>query len=259
MQHSIEAYFLMNFVLDSALIAIVARANECLNLRRTLLCGLLAAFYSLLTKAISPRLAHPAIQLILLIPIGVIACGDPQPRRWATISFQLACGSLMMGGIGFLLPSAGYSGIPLLVSAFGGGLLLLCLLLSARTSRLTTWEVTVCLQLRGRSVSFRALIDTGNRLREPISGLPVLIAEENLLHNLLPSLGEKTFPGRNISFGALGGSGTIRCFHPDLVLIRRGNTLIQAPDVWVAIYPGKIPGSSRALAPPSFAIIPGKT
>ena len=60
------------------------------------------------------------------------------------------------------------------------------------------------------------------------------------------------------SFGGLGGCGTVRCFHPDHVWICRGGQLIPAPEIWVAVYPGRIPGMQRALAPPSFAIIPGK-
>ena len=42
------------------------------------------------------------------------------------------------------------------------------------------------------------------------------------------------------------------------VLIRRGDRYLRAPDVWIAAYPGRIPGSTHALAPPSFAVIPGK-
>ena len=41
--------------------------------------------------------------------------------------------------------------------------------------------------------------------------------------------------------------------------VRRGDSFFRAPDVWIASYPGKIPGSTRALAPPSFAVIPGKS
>ena len=73
-------------------------------------------------------------------------------------------------------------------------------------------------------------------------------------------LGGELAPGltRQVAFGGLGGCGTVRCFHPDHVWICRGGQLIPAPEIWVAVYPGRIPGMQRALAPPSFAIIPGK-
>lgn len=257
MQHSIEAYFLMNFLLDSALIAVVARANECLAAKRIFFSGMLAALYATLTQHFAPALAHPAVQLVLLIPISLIVCMDPEPRRWGSIAFQLACGSMMLGGIGLLFGDRNVSVFPWRLPILGSGMLLLYLLLSARTRRLTTWEVTVFLRFGSRSISFRALIDTGNRLREPVSGLPVLIAEASLLHGVISE--DDASSGREIAFGGLGGTGKIRCFRPDSVLIRRGNALVQAPAVWVAVYPGKIPGNTRALAPPSFAIIPGKT
>lgn len=157
----------------------------------------------------------------------------------------------MLGGIGSILPE----NRALIPAGLGAGVLLIGVMLSFHRRRLVTWEVTVLLSLRGRTASFRALIDTGNRLHEPISGLPVLIAENSLLQNFLQSL---QIPFRSIAFGGLGGNGNVRCFRPDMVLIRRGDQFVRAPDVWVALYPGKFPGTSRALAPPSFAVIPGK-
>ena len=250
MQQSLEAYFLINLAVDVALIAVVARTNGCFRLWRTLTGGFLAAVYALLVRTVSERLAHPAIQLVLIVPVSLIVTGDPSPHKWLSVAFQLSCGALMLGGIGGLAARNIAAGI-------GGGLLLLSLLLNVRRHRMSAWDVTVCLRYRGRSTSFRALIDTGNRLREPISGLPVLIAEASLLRGIFPTDRDSAVSCRRVTFGALGGGGSVRCFHPDSVLICRGSRLIPAPEVWVAVYPGKIPGSSRALAPPSFAIIPG--
>lgn len=256
MQHSMEAYFLINFAVDAALIAVVARANECMQLRRILLCGLLSAFYAVLVESVSARLSHPAIQLLLLLILGMVLCGDPDVLRWSSISFQLFCGTMMLGGFSSLFAGSSRS----LPAALGAGMLLIHLFMKARSRKLISWEVTVLIAFHGKTVNFRALIDTGNRLREPISGLPVLIAESSLLQGLF-SNGASTEqpPCRRVAFGALNGSGTVNCFRPDMVLIRRGDHLVRAPEVWVAIYPGKIPGASRALAPPSFAVIPGKT
>lgn len=256
MLQSVEFYFLMNFALDAALIAVVSRANGCMQLSRTLAAGLLGASYAVLVEVVTPRLAHPAIQLALAALLTLIVCGDPSPRRWISIAFQLFCGILLLGGIGQLAPHGSRISLTIALCA---GLLLIHLLLTVRNNRIESWEVTLSLRYRGKCVSFKALIDTGNRLREPISGLPVLIAESSLLRNLLPDGADESIPCRQIAFGSLGGGGMVRCFHPDTVLIRRGNRLVQAPEVWVAVYPGKIPGVSRALAPPSFAVIPGKT
>ncbi len=247
MSGSIEAYFLMNFAVDAALIAVVARANGCFRMRRALLAGLIAALYAVLAVRL-PRLTHPMVQLALAAPVALAACGDPDPRRWAGMALQLFCGALLLGGAASLLPMPMRAAIPLALIA---GLAALYALLRVRRMRAAGWEVTVLLSLRGRLVAFRALIDTGNRLREPISGLPVLIAESSLLDGLLAGAAH----GRWVAFGALGGGGMVRCFRPDAVFIRRGNRLMRAPEVWVAAYPGRIPGASRALAPPSFALV----
>lgn len=254
MRQSLEAYFLINFAVDAALTAVIARANGCFKLRRILLGGLICAGYAVLVRTVSGRLAHPAIQTLLLILLSMLTCGDPDPHRWGAVALELFCAGMMLGGVGMLAMDSKR----MLAVFLGAGLILLNILLSVRENLLTSWEVNVCLTLHGKSVSFQALIDTGNRLREPISGLPVLIAESSILGNLLDSAIKET-PCRRVAFGALGGGGTVQCFHPDLVLIRRGKQLVRAPEVWVAIFPGKIPGASRALAPPSFAVIPGKS
>ena len=127
---------------------------------------------------------------------------------------------------------------------------------SLRKKRLVTWEVQVFLAAAGGEARFRALIDTGNRLREPFSGLPVLICERGVLSDVLPVGYDALPPGdappgfRQIGYGALGGGGRLNCFRPELCLVDYGNGYLKSPDLWVAVYPGKMPGSVRALAPP---------
>ena len=103
--------------------------------------------------------------------------------------------------------------------------------------------------VNGRIARFPALIDTGNRLREPLSGLPVLIAEARVLRDILPPGGYRT-----LSFGGLGGVGRMACFRPDAVWIGRGAARRRGPDIWVAVSPAPLPGLCQALAPPEFAL-----
>lgn len=253
MLHSLETYFLVNFAIDTALIAVVARANECMTLRRTFTAGVLAASYALLCKAVPLRLEHPAIQLPLLAILSMIICGEADIRRWGSLAVQLLGGAVILGGTSSLVSAPDHFPAALI----SAGLILTGTVLSVRRRRMLSWEVTVLVSLKGRSVSFRALIDTGNRLREPVSGLPVLIAAAELLDPLLTHQPMSKLSCRKIPFGALGGRGTLQCFRPDHVLIRRGDRFIRAPEVWIAVYPGIIPGPADALAPPSFAVIPG--
>lgn len=253
MTGSLEACALFNLLMDAALLTVVARANGCLSLRRVMPCACIAAGYALLAWAV-PSLGHPLVQLLLLFPISLILCGSGDAHRWGSVAFQLLCGAALIGGLCALFPPKTLLALCLTLSA---ALLALHALFSVRRKRMFTWEVRVSLCFRGRSIRFPALIDTGNRLREPKSGLPVLIAEASLLNELIGDELSESLT-RKIAFGGLGGCGTVRCFHPDHVWICRGGQLIPAPEIWVAVYPGRIPGMQRALAPPSFAIIPGK-
>ena len=47
------------------------------------------------------------------------------------------------------------------------------------------------------------------------------------------------------------------CFLPDSVRALKGGKWREAPDVWVALYPGKLPGGVRALAPGELGILKG--
>ena len=47
--------------------------------------------------------------------------------------------------------------------------------------------ITVTAELFGRSVTLRALVDTGNRLREPMSGRSVIVANQSHILSLLPT------------------------------------------------------------------------
>ena len=103
-----------------------------------------------------------------------------------------------------------------------------------------------------------ALIDTGNRLHEPLSGLPVLIIGKRSLKGLLDDsclerTGGRLAPGfRIVRYGALGGSGEMDCFRPESVCIWRNGEWKETGDLWIAIYPGEIPSGVEALAPPVF-------
>ena len=84
-----------------------------------------------------------------------------------------------------------------------------------RRSASVHWQIDVCVEKRGLIQRFPALIDTGNRLREHQSGMPVLIVESRAipaLARLARQLPESET--RRLPFGVLGGGGQMRCFYP---------------------------------------------
>ena len=80
----------------------------------------------------------------------------------------------------------------------------------------------------GKSVQIWARADTGNTLREPFSGLPVLVCAPSALGEAVPAglaglleRGEPPGPGsslRLVPFESLGGSGVLPAFRPERVL-----------------------------------------
>lgn len=247
---SFEGFFLVNFLMDALLIGAVSRLNDCFSAKRVLLASAPASLIASLAAGPLPWLAQPVFQMLAMVPAAMIAVRDANPWRWGAFSAQLLAGTTLLGGLSqFFHPETGLwrAGVIAL------GLLILSLALAMRAGRTRDWMVTVLISFRGKQARFRALIDTGNRLREPLSGLPVLIAEAELLNGL-------DFSGvrfRKVAFGGLGGGGTLRCFRPEEVYLIQNGRKWRVSDVCVAIYEGIVPGSARALAPPSFAVLHG--
>ena len=254
---SIEAYLLTNFGMDFFSAAIIARSLGRVRWRRVTLSAALGALYAALCQL--PTLRFLGSGLILpLVSITLAAVATPPDSFRSAVSTGMALlgGSVFLGGVQFvamrLFPGLGTAF--LLGALLGAGALLA--VTNLRKRRLVTWEVHVFLSACGGEARFRALVDTGNRLREPFSGLPVLICERGVLADVLPPGYDAAStsgvpPGfRQVGYGALGGNGRLNCFRPELCLVDYGNGYLKSPDLWVAVYPGKMPGGVRALAPP---------
>lgn len=240
---SIEGFLAVNLIADFALLACVSRSMGLFSWRRVLAADALCAALALLS-AIKPTLvlfvafASPAFA-------ALIVTRGAAPRQWAVLTLTLVGQALLCGGIARLMPLPGMLSVPLCLAAGGALTLLTC---AGRPPGSGDWQVSLCLSRDGRSVRFPALIDTGNRLREPLSGLPVLIAEAQVIRDILPEDG-----CRMLRFGAIGGEGSMTCFRPDALWIGSGHSRRRGPDIWVAVAPGPLPGLCQALAPPELA------
>lgn len=79
--------------------------------------------------------------------------------------------------------------IPALLLMAGLGYGLAAVVLSGCGTHTGGDIVPLVLELNGRRVPVRALRDTGNTLRDPVTGQPVLVASGKLLGQLLPEVG----------------------------------------------------------------------
>lgn len=76
-------------------------------------------------------------------------------------------------------------------------------------------EYYVTVQQNGKAISCKALMDTGNNLREPFSSLPVVMAEKGLFNRFdIPN--EKL---RLIPVSTVNGDSLIKAFRPDCLQI----------------------------------------
>ena len=222
---SVEAYLLTNFGMNFLATAIIARSLGRVRWQRVLCASALGAMWAALAQLAPLRfLASPLSAAVLPFLLASVAIPPESLRSALQAGLALLGGSVFLGGVQLaalrLFDNAGAAAF--LTGAFlGAGALMAAT--SLRKKRLVTWEVQVFLAAAGGEARFRALIDTGNRLREPFSGLPVLICERGVLSDVLPAGYDALPPGdappgfRQIGYGALGGGGTVELLPTGIV------------------------------------------
>ncbi len=195
----LDRVVLLNLAVDYLLLLATARlAGLPLRRGRLALAAALGALYAAAVFLPGCRgLAHPLCRLAA----GTAMCRlawrrERRPWRLTALFFLLSgalAGLLLAMGLAAGSPEALLSRVyhadvswpVLLGSAIGFGLLLhLVFRQGARHEGGELMDVTVSLQ--GRRQRLRALHDTGNTLRDPVSGQPVLVLEQDALRELWP-------------------------------------------------------------------------
>ena len=131
-----------------------------------------------------------------------------------------------------------------------------------------------------KNIDVKALIDTGNMLKDPITNIPVIVVEKEKLFNLLPTsilnnlnqiidgsvpneiYEEKNFEYiskfRVIPFKSLGKeNGLLLGFKTDKVIIKKDDTVNQINKVIVGIYNNKLKKKEQYSALVGLDIIEG--
>lgn len=136
---------------------------------------------------------------VCLGAMSVVAFGASQSGLRRGVLFLLL--SMALGGVALCLQQGGFWS--LVLSA--GGVCLLCLVgFRGRAGQQRYVPVTIC--HKGQSVGVTALVDTGNTLRDPISGCPVLVAEGAVAEKMgLLSSDELAHPMETLASGKAQG------------------------------------------------------
>ena len=112
----------------------------------------------------------------------------------------------------------------LLLSALAA-YLLACLAIRIYNRRAAANEIySLTITVRQQSVTLSAFADTGNRLREPFSGAPVIVADKTQIAAVAVDC-----PKRLIPAATVGGKAFLEAFQPDEVILcnRRGEVRIE--------------------------------
>ena len=121
-------------------------------------------------------------------------------------------------------------------------------LLSNRPAEKALYQLTI--RTNGKTVSTRCLSDTGNALREPFSGAPVIVCDKQLGEKMLD--GQPPERIRLIPCGTVSGNSVLRGFRPDEVIISGQGKTIQTKDVYIAASQKEIAGEYEAVLPPQL-------
>lgn len=282
------AAFLFDYLL---LWATAQAARVATTSRRLLLAAALGTAYFVLWQlaqgGVLPRygVAGTAPVVVLVSALLLLAAFGPMtPRRMLSVAAAFY-------GIGFVSAGAGTAASfvfgspadPDSVAGFlaGGGTVLLVAELGWGAVQRRLWQylyhvpVEICFDGQGRRLT--ALIDTGNRLRDPLTGLPVVIVEHAALQPLLPpylhaavaAMEEGDLSGvtrllaserwsarfRVIPFSSIGRRhGLLIGFRPDAVRFVVGDRVVAAAACVVAVYAGPLDpdGAYQALIHPDL-------
>lgn len=195
----VDEVFALNLLIDWLLLRIAVTLT---GLRRPwwrlFLAGLLGAVYAVLT--VLPGcgfLAGIPLRLGLFALMSCVAFGFGKaalrPGLWYLGVCCGFCGlsyalSVLTGRSVFLRGGAVWYAVRIgdLALLAGGSWLLVWLLLPKVGQHKGAQTVSLTLSLGERSVPITALVDTGNTLRDPVSGRPVLVADAAVLGRLLP-------------------------------------------------------------------------
>ncbi len=243
-----EFVLILNFLVDFLLLYGTNKLSGNSGcVKRTALAAALGASYggvSLLPGCTS--LSGGIWPFVILAGMTGIAFGYSQSGLRRGIVFFLL--SMALGGISTGLGSGGVWSLVLA----GAGLWLMCQL-GFGGGRLGSHYISVTIGYQGKQIHLTALVDTGNTLKDPITGTPVLVADSSAAEKLL-SLTEKDLQDpvnilasgihkglRLIPYTAIGQSGgMLLAVRPDVCVINGVKT-----DHMVAFAPQKIGQGKR--------------
>ncbi len=243
-----EKYLLINFIMNLLILSTAYRGHWFCARPRVVAAALVGAVYALFETALEISLAFRLIALPLTL---LIAFPLRDKSLFLQASFMAACLSMCVSAVMRAVINGANGAvwaIPLGILAGGTAARLLAARLRIR--RMSA-SVLMRVNIGNDTREFTALVDTGNLLTEPLSALPVLIADEQALGRHITRRLMSETSTREIAFSSVGGDGGMRCAKPDRLEVLSGLRWKKVPDMWLGLYSGNMNKGVHALAPVS--------
>lgn len=231
----IDVFFLINFMMDYLLLWLLKRILSCTATHGRIIAGAcLGAGLTCIVIVLPLPCAFmklPILHCLVTVVMLKTGLGIRWGREFLRAAVFLYIGGFLLGGImAGLKPYIGTGSLFFALSLLGywiaGGSI--SLLKSLFQYRKTHCQVT--LYYGGKSCRAKALIDTGNCLRDPVNGKPVSVVSPEVVTNL--GIGSERV--RHIPYQSIGETrGTLPVYVPERMLIEgeKGKTEICRPEI----------------------------
>ncbi len=254
MRAAVEPFVAINLVMNVVVLTMSARIASVgrIRPRRILLGAAAGTVYALATWTFFPL--GPA----LFAPVTLLMAWSVAPTHSFGVlvrrSFIVLGCAFLCGGTAYAAAQALQNRAGALLLAVPAATLWLRRLVRTRIERLATHTVGVRCKFGADCVELDGIVDSGNRMVDAVTGLPVIVADARALRSLLPGKLDPSDlatlpPGfRLMRLSGVCSTQLAMCFHPHVWLFRQG-AWCEAQAV-VALAPRAL--SEAALVPSSL-------
>lgn len=251
-----EYFFIENFIADGAIAALTLRLWRRKPAPARFICAvLLMTLYSFSVFLPESTLINCLpVKLLFSLTVVRILFPESEMKTFIQAAVTFFGAGLVMGGTVsfalFLLKSGGFSdygamyvypgSYPVILMCIGGAYFFVKLFfeLLSEKRKSEAAAVEICLSIGEKTCRFKALVDTGNCLRDPGGGRPVMIGEAESVRPLIADNYDRA-KIRIIPYSSVGlDSGTLIGIDVDRVLIRENGREYTGMPAVLAVYNG---------------------
>lgn len=243
----VDVLFIINFFITFLILQVTSRfAKKEINVLRFVLASAFGGVYSFIIfiDSISPFFVELSKILAGMIIVAIAFKFYRVKNYFKVLLIFLFCNFVFLGiiiGIYFISKSQiiainnsviyfNISARGLLIAAFAA-YIISCAIVKMYNRKLAKYEIyTLVISNNDKEVSLFAFADTGNKLREPFSDSPVIIADSKKVKPLIENSKTRLIPASTINRNSL-----LLAFKPEKIILKtaKGKEVIE--DVYIAL------------------------